>query len=186
MPTRHFADFDSLRWQGKHPPLLPPSYSEAIGDIVLAFSTLEVQLSVAIAYLLESDDESADIVVAELSFRNKVDLLGSLIQHHLPSKQFNAGNDRPEDVHRELIALCLKADGLRNQILHSAWNMDPKDNSIIRDKVTAKAGKGLQVQVEHVPVGDLHKICHFIWHVISCIADFFEHFEHPLINKDAV
>ena len=92
---------------------LPNEFSSAFGRIALSFSDLEHQLSLAVAKLLKLDSRKAEILTAEMSFKNKVHLMASLILNLESTHNFNSGDAPLTEVLDELVACCFKAEELR-------------------------------------------------------------------------
>jgi hypothetical protein len=154
----------------------PDEMTSAIGHIALSFSKLEGELSVSVAKLLKLNPTTAEIVTAEMSFKNKVHLFASLVREMSSSFQFNTGNAPTIEVLDELISCCFKAEELRNQIFHSSYTWDLA-GSVKRRKATAKAAKGLSVQVKPVDSGYLLDVADFIGETATYIEEFFYLFE---------
>ena len=152
----------------------PDSFSSGIGRIVLSFSELETQLSKSIIQCLELDDKRGLIVTSELSFKNKVHLLTSLIRHMSSVWKFNTGDDDQIESWKKVSTMCFRSEHLRNQIMHSEWSRPYiTDLKVDRIKVTAKARKGLHKQIETLDSGDMLDISDYIITVAYFVREFF-------------
>jgi hypothetical protein len=161
----------------------PDGVSSAIGRIAMNFSDLEDQLSVGIKQLLRVDDVTGEIVCAELSFRNKVNLFSSLFRKVATGRKTQGGYEPLEGL-SQLVTLCFKAEELRNHVLHSSWiHRYAKRGRVQRRKVTAKAKRGHQVQLEPVSSGYLLDIADYIAYAAFEVEEFMlivEDFTPPL------
>jgi len=129
-----------------------------LGEIVVVFGNLEFALEVAIWQLLGSRGRidhplMAQAITAEMSFRQKVDALISMLRQE---------GIVPPDVLPELDALRKElffVEQERNQLLHSAWNYsDALDGSFSRMKASAKAKGGLRRTLHQMPAERIEKI----------------------------
>jgi len=96
------------------------------------------------------------IVTAELSFRQKIDLLSSIYRDKL---------DKPAELAQldEVLARVAEAEQKRNTIVHSVWTEYAVDGTPARIKATAKRkSKGLKMKIESVSVKDLEDIAEYI------------------------
>ncbi len=98
----------------------PNAFDAGIGRIVLCFSDLEVIVSNALLKLLVLIPRYGRIVTAELSFKNKVDMMASLVRQRLPSTRFNVANEPPVEVLDELVKILFQAEELHNRIMESS------------------------------------------------------------------
>ena len=152
----------------------PEDFPASIGRVALAFNDLEDETSIAISKLLGIDEEISQIITAEMSFRNKVHLMGSLLRRALPFTMFNTGYDNPEEMVSELISQCFRAEELRNQIMHSSYvRLNNKNGEVKRNKITSKATRGLNISSEVLDPGLILDISDFIVCISDDIANFF-------------
>ena len=70
----------------------PDNFSSALGRIAFNFSQLEDQVSASITELIGVAPAIGNILTAELSFKNKVNVLASLVHQFLPTTAFNTGD----------------------------------------------------------------------------------------------
>lgn len=143
----------------------PEQFDASLGNIVEGFSFLERTLSNVIILLLGVTNEIGDIITAELSYRNKLNLLSSLFQHKLT--EYKKVHSDVETQFKELLSLCNKAEGLRNQIIHSNYVANQ-----FRIKITAKAKKGLVKNIEKITPDRLLDIADFIVYVGMNVEEF--------------
>jgi hypothetical protein len=107
----------------------------SIGRLSMAFQELEELVSCLIAQLVSDDVTVGAIVTAELSFRNKLGLLGSIYL-------YRAGMSKTPEPFKTLLGRVHRAEERRNTILHSTWIKSPVCGMLTRHKYSAKAGKG--------------------------------------------
>jgi hypothetical protein len=127
-----------------------------IGKIVVTHSLIEASLANIIGSIvsLRSRHELGQIVTAELSFRQRVGTLRSLIT-------FCLGEDHETVLDFDRIKkLLYSADAQRNLIAHSLWGSpDESDpHTVLRIKTTAKEKRGLRTEFVTLSLEDLHKI----------------------------
>ncbi len=163
----------------------PNTFDAGIGKIVLCFSDLEVIVSNALLQLLVLIPCYGRNVTAELSFKNKVDTMASLVRQRLPSTRFNVANDPPGEVLDELVKILFQAEELHNRIMHSAWVLAKlKDDLWTRVKLTAKASHGLREKSEEMGPDDLLDIADYISCVGMNVEEFFLDIETRSPSED--
>ena len=135
----------------------------ARGRIVIWFADLEHQVTNAIHKLLAHDDRNGSIITSEMSFKNRIHAMASLIREQDGVRRFNTGQESTEDVLSVVVVRCFEAEELRNQVMHSFWD-GPflRDARATRRKITAKASRGLRISEEIVDAGYLLDIADFI------------------------
>lgn len=142
-------------------PFDSPTPPHAIGETVIYFQELDEQLCTAISFLLQRGDEVGRIVTAELSFKGKVNLIGSLFRQERPESA-NLGEMR------ELLAACFQIEERRNQIVHSLWRT--AEPGLTRSKYTARAKHGLRREESVISVAEIDAIwahCGFLAHSVD-------------------
>lgn len=143
----------------------PDKFDASLGSIVEGFSFLERTLSNVIILLLDVTNEVGNIITAELSYKNKINLFSSLFKNNIDI--FKKVQSDIETQFKELLSLCNKAEEIRNQIIHSSYVANR-----YRVKVTAKAKKGLNKHVEEVNPDYLLDIYDFIVNVGISVEEF--------------
>ncbi len=159
----------------------PDVHSSGIGCVAIGFSALEDTVDVAIAALLNADEPAARILVSEISFKAKVNILGSLVRERASTRTFNCSPADPIAVFHEMVSLLFRAEELRNQVMHSSWHHVPglelrgpnPPETIQRRKMAAKAQKGLKVVAESLTGGELLDIYDFMLNVEYELDRFF-------------
>ena len=143
----------------------PEPFYDALGRLAVNFSELEDALAEAIASLLRADKGASDIVTSGLSFRRKLDLLNSLYRR-----------DQRDDLDqfRELVALCGKAEDLRNRIIHSSWVYLRQLNLIRRRKASVRGNRGYTVDTEDVTASEILDVADYIAYAAEMVESFFE------------
>jgi len=143
----------------------PGKFCASLGRVIVGFSFLEQTLSNVIILLLGVTNEIGNILTAELSYQNKINLFPSLFKHNIET--FKNVHNNIETQFKELLSLCNKAEELRNQIIHSSYVANR-----YRIKVTAKAKKGLDKNIEEVNPDYLSDIADFIVSVGMNVEEF--------------
>ncbi|MEM9363453.1 MAG: hypothetical protein AAGA43_12500 [Bacteroidota bacterium] len=123
-------------------PNFPGELQAAVGQISIEFQSLEDTISEVIIELIEVERDIGEILTVEMSFKNKVNLLGSLL-HKLKSKfRSSFESDVDQDLYyKYLIKALFKCEELRNQTLHSTIAFDIDTNQLLRKKTSSKAKK---------------------------------------------
>jgi len=152
----------------------PDSFSAGIGRIVLNFSELETQISNGIVKCLELDEERGHIVTSEISFKNKVHILSSLVKHLSGQWKFNVVNRDSLKCWEKIEKQCFRAEEKRNQIMHSEW-AGPylRDLKADRIKYSAKSKTGLKKKIEPIDSGGMLDIADYIITVVMFVEEFF-------------
>jgi hypothetical protein len=141
----------------------PDEFDAGMGRIALGFSDLEDMIRNVIVLLLACDAKVGSIVAAELSFRQKIDLMASLFRHRLPTFVPMQQQQDVEAEFDEIVHMCRRAEELRNSYLHSSYSARG------RVKITAKARQGLQVNIEPVGSSILLDVADFMAHVANIV-----------------
>ena len=143
--------------------------------MAIKFSWLEETISTCVVTLLQADAAAGAIVLAEASFRAKVNMLASLVRERSKERTFNTAGHDPSEMFAELAGFCFKAEELRNQLMHSSWEGCPDyhTRSIVRRKTTAKARRGLTTQTQVLNGDEIMDIADFISCVDSYVDEFF-------------
>jgi Na+-transporting NADH:ubiquinone oxidoreductase subunit NqrD len=148
-------------------------FCTALGMVAVAFSELEDQLGESITSLLGGDKGAAAIVVAEMSFRAKVNLFASLVRHRVGDSVFNVPNVPVLEVLQDLCTNLFQAEELRNTVMHSSWvGLDMCEGRIVRRKATAKSKHGFRVAEEEIGSGYLLDIAEFTYAVVADVVGF--------------
>lgn len=143
----------------------PTEFDAALGRIVLAFSYLEDSVRNVICLLLQSDLRVGVIVTAEIGFRQRLDVLASLVRHRWGSA---TSPSEPKVIAelKQLLRICRRAEELRNQHLHSGYSRTA------RTKTSAKADHGLRVSVEPTSADILLDVADYIVNVAMTVEEF--------------
>lgn len=144
----------------------------AIGRITVAFSELDSWLSSFIWALIGPFDEQhlGQIVTAELSFRQKIDLLAALFKYRCKdiAKQLEL---------RALLTKIAELEQKRNTIQHSLWIRQSENaEEVIRLKITAKRKNGLIHSKKVVTVEQLDEIFKKLKEATSNLSSFHVNF----------
>ena len=155
----------------------PQELPAVVGMISLNFQSLENEIENRIIQMIGVDNEIGEIITAELSFRNKVNLFASLYYHLENSYQFNAIPGYEKGYFKELLKALTKCEEMRNQILHSSIEKNRSTKRIERKKTTAKAKKGLTKVNQHVDIPNLYNISDYIISMTMELDQFFIDFK---------
>ena len=113
------------------------NHAEAIGRMCIAFSSLEGQLKFMVGKLVGIDQIVGQIITAELSFRNILNLLGSLYKHRTNDNDFRKKVD-------DLLKNISNLEQNRNSLIHSTYGLTKDPETIARFKNTARMKHGLK------------------------------------------
>lgn len=145
----------------------PPRAGEAaIGAVTVNFADLDETIAGAIALLLKREKAVGVIVTAEMSFKNKVHLMSALTRHDVATGAWKPIGLEASEVLPELVAICFKAEELRNGVVHTSWD------GAHRRKRTAKA-KGLKEQRLPGDSGSILDVSDYISYVVMMVDQFF-------------
>ena len=97
------------------------------------------------------------IITAEMSFRLKLEVLGSLINLRIQGIADPVAREEIREETAELLAICQKSEDMRNTYFHSSYSLDR-----IRTKTTAKRKHGLRIVTEKVDSALLLDVADFI------------------------
>jgi hypothetical protein len=122
----------------------PTQFDAALGKIVLSFSFLEDSVRNIICLLLGADPTSGRIVAAALGFRQRLDVMASLVRHRLLQSPDDAIDQDFDEWFEELLFVCGRAEELRNQYIHSSYTGEKRAKTSIRGR------RGLKTTVADV------------------------------------
>jgi hypothetical protein len=124
---------------------------KAIGRICVNFSYLELMIAFRIWSFINSDQNIGKMVTSGMSFAKLLDLLNSLIEYKIDDER------KKEDM-ISIIKKASEIEGIRNQVIHSAWTSNDDTGKVGRIKITVKRNKGLQIQEEELDDKDLNGV----------------------------
>lgn len=132
---------------------VPPEIRAEIGFVVMFQGSIEYELRFSIARLLAIDQDTAETATAELSYKQLVGFLSSLVIRR-------AGKD--SEAYKDFataVAGLDRFEAFRNMVAHSHWSHSVQDmslrNQAARHKSTAKRGRGLVRTVDEVRLEDI-------------------------------
>jgi len=143
---------------------------KSLGEVVYYFQQLEEELGRAVSFLIDPTPGgmAADVVVAEQSFKQLVHLGYSLLPLYKLKEP-----DKALAEWKSVLAAALKAEGMRNTILHSTFGVSiDEEPTFQRNKVTAKYKKGWKEAVETLDEKRMEKYRTEIGTVATKIGDF--------------
>lgn len=130
----------------------PVEFDAAIGRIALGFSFMEDTFRNVLVLLSKTDRRTGHTLVAQLSFKQKLEILEALVVHEL---------ERSSDISLkeqigEMFQLCRRSEQLRNTYIHSSYA------GAVRAKFSARNKRGLTVSKEQVSPALLLDVADFI------------------------
>ncbi len=155
----------------------PEELPAVIGRISMNFQSLEDELKKRIIQMTGLEQEIGEVITAELSFRNKVNLFASLYYKLKDNYSFNSLPGFEDGYFKELLKALTRCEELRNQILHSEIILNWKTSQIVRKKTTAKAKKGLTKTNQEVNIPYLFNISDYIISMMMEVEEFFIDFK---------
>ncbi len=167
---------DSTSYEDRVGP--PEALMAVIGRISMNFQELEDELSNRIIQLLDVETEVGEVITAELSYKNKVNLFASIFYKLGDSFEFSYPVENLEkEYFKELLKALNKCEELRNQILHSRIIKDWRTKQLVRKKTTAKAKNGLIKKNEKVDIPYMFNIADYIIGIVMEIENLFSGFK---------
>jgi hypothetical protein len=166
---------DPTDYEGRVGP--PEALPAVIGRISMNFQSLEDELSNRIIQMLNIDQEIGEIITAELSYNNKVNLFASLYYKMKDIFHFSSISGYEDGYFKELLKALNRCEEFRNQILHSSIIKDWRTKQIVRKKTTAKARKGLSKINQQVDIPYLFNIADYIVGILMELENFFIDFK---------
>ena len=116
------------------------------------------------------------IITAELSFRQKIDLLSSIYRDKRDNSSELAELDR-------VLKRAVQAEQKRNTVVHSVWTAYAVNETPGRIKTIAKRrSKGLKLEIESISVKDLEDVANYIANVAYDIQTLVIRFYNPNFN----
>lgn len=161
----------------------PDELSSAIGLISMGFQRLENVLSAFIIEMLDIDIPKGKIIVSELSFTSKVNIFSSLFHLLKDTRHFNFAIDR-DKYFKELVKALLRCQDFRNQVMHSTFIENYLNGKIIRQKISAKAKKGLSETIEEIDISHLIDIYDYTVSISMEVEEFFINFNPKRITGE--
>lgn len=133
-----FANFETSPYTLDQRGIEVDDFTKSIGLVAISFSDLENQLEKLIHRILKIESDIGEILTSELSFKNKVFLIASLMRKkkHLIKK--NVFPELIDQFIEEFCKMLFKCEELRNQLIHSLF-INYGDKGATRVKVTAKS-----------------------------------------------
>lgn len=138
---------------------------QAIGEVTIFFGYLEEQISAAITYMTECEPSAGRVLAVELPFAVKLRVFAELL--HLTAPE----DAKLEDLD-ELLAVCTKAEELRNTVTHSMWVRSPYEDSLSRTKFTAKLLGSRRDSGQVLHVWQMMEITSYCAYAAECVDDF--------------
>lgn len=142
-PMKHVVDFQNSGLTFEERIGAPDKFDAALGRVVVSFSLLEDSVRNVICVLLNAPDPRVGYIVsAGMGFRQRLDVLGSLVRHRIASIPPLNNEQFSEQWFSELLIICSRAEELRNAYVHSSYAGN------LRSKTTARSKRGLHTTIE--------------------------------------
>ena len=153
----------------------PTALEAALGCAVWRFADLEDEVDNGIAFLAGAGQRESAILLSELSFRSKVPVLAALVREAAATRRFNVGDADPNEFFHELVVVCLKAEELRNGLVHSRWEWpgSPSPRHLTRVKTTVRPKRGLHTSTEVLTADHIMDMGDFFVCVAHDLSEFF-------------
>lgn len=130
---------------------MSPQVLAKIGDITVSFAMLEAEIRSVVASFLQTDRQVAQIITAELSFKNLRALAISLYKQRY-------GEDVDFAALRGFMNRAARLEEVRNQVTHSEWVGGDASHKAVRRKTTAKESRGIHFQFREMSETELAAI----------------------------
>lgn len=122
-----------------------------LGKTIVLQSDIDRSVTHFAGVFLVADKEKADIALSEISFKNKLSILSSLVNKLFARHQ--ELRERFAEVRKRLE----RFENFRNRVAHSYWGASESNEPhvAVREKTTAKLRKGLVYENERVTIADI-------------------------------
>ena len=142
---------------------LNDEFLRELGRITARFADLEFFVGRMIAFMLGKDINKGDLLMANLSFRQRLDILGGLTHYSTTDEKVLVAVD----------AAIKKASVIteeRNRCVHSQWHLETGSREAKRSKPKVSRKKGYEHHFEPVAVSELQKVSGAIMGVMQDFA----------------
>jgi hypothetical protein len=147
------------------------AYFKQIGEVTVAFQTLEFYVRVGAVSFLGDDETIGLIATSGLSFRSLCQLLDALYRHR------GCSADRLKKL-ADLLERARQAEEWRNAIMHSTWLISAEDTrdgrDVVRLNIKAKSGKGLTIQTEHIKPDQFRQLSNELWELVGALKALYD------------
>lgn len=122
-----------------------------LGKTIVLQSDIDRSVTHFAGVFLVADKEKADIALSELSFKNKLSILSSLVNRLFARHRELC--ERFSDIRKRLE----RFEDFRNRVAHSYWGASESNEPhvAVREKTTSKLRKGLVYEREQVSITDI-------------------------------
>lgn len=129
---------------------IPPKHLQGIGNVVVSFSLLEMQLRMLCASLIADSFNTSSIITSEMSFSALTQLARSLFLAK------RGKNDPDYKKFQSIIGQADKCSDQRNRIVHDMWAIPVgQDKTVRKIRTWQKGNHGLQANIEDLTIGEL-------------------------------
>lgn len=157
---KFFANFETSPYTLEERGIETDDFTKSLGLLIIAFSDLENEIEKLIHKILGLNNDIGTILTVELSYKNKVFLIASLMKKMKESIKENIDPEYLDQFIDEFIKMLFKCEELRNQLTHSLY-LDYNDEGATRIKVTAKTS-GHKRQEEKIETSYILDVYDFI------------------------
>ena len=146
-------------------------YFKQIGEVTVAFQTLEFYIRLGVVGFLGDDGTVGLIATSGLGFRALCQLLDALYHYRTSSA------DRLTRL-TKLLEDARKAEERRNAIMHSTWLISGEDargaRDVVRLNIKTKSGKGLTIQTEHIGSDQIRALSTELWKLVGALKALYD------------
>jgi hypothetical protein len=118
---KHYQDFAVTGLSFRERIGDPTEFDAGIGRIAIGFTDLEDSVRRELVLFSGTDSRKGQLLFSGLSFRQKLEALDGLIRDYLERQPTT--DPELDEVRRELIQSCRRAEELRNTYLHSSYGL---------------------------------------------------------------
>ena len=141
-----------------------PAFVSALGRLTIDFSSLEEMLRESIWWILGGNEERAQIMTSGLSFQVLLEKWAALFAQKFDHLLL------PEPASKLRIQL-LSINERRNRLVHAMWVLDVGTGLSVAERRRAKAGVGIDWQVDEVEIASVLTLLADIHGTIERLTD---------------
>jgi hypothetical protein len=151
----------------------PPEFEAALGALVIAFQALAGTIALALASRLTTDAGTAAILAAELSFRQRVHLLGALVRGQASVTSDPQPENRIAQL-EELLACCVFVEGKHHRLMASWWPGNHQgDAAAVRRRGVVRDG-GIQEEAEPMSSSRILDVADYCAYLSMMLEEYFD------------
>lgn len=122
---------------------IPPEFLKAIGDVVVRWNRMEIEVNTLLIHWLGKDirENRSHVIFTHMSFPQKLDVMGALVEELTQEKKYSY----LKACKTRFIPLLKKAQIGRNMVIHSMWGT--LNGNVMRASITARGSLKLSWSV---------------------------------------